>query len=105
MAKEWSEKNTISPEKITAVTSKIFWWKCSKCSYEWKSSVKNRYNGNGCPKCSGRVPSDKNRLSFLYPEIVKEWHPIKNKNLTPDDVSFGSEKRFGGCAQNVDTNG
>jgi len=28
-----------------------------------------------------------------YPELVKEWHPTKNGNLTPEQVTFGSDKK------------
>jgi hypothetical protein len=29
-----------------------------------------------------------------YPELVAQWHPTKNGNLTPDMVSAGSEKKI-----------
>ena len=28
-----------------------------------------------------------------YPELVKEWHPTKNGDLTPKDVTYGSDKK------------
>ena len=31
-------------------------------------------------------------LSF-YPQLVKEWHPTKNGELTPDDITHGSGKK------------
>jgi Probable Zinc-ribbon domain len=34
--------------------------------------------------------TDKNRLSRTHPHVADEWHPTKNGNLTPNDVSFGS---------------
>ncbi len=33
-------------------------------------------------------------LSVSHPEIAKGWHPIKNDNLTPEDVSASSRKKF-----------
>ena len=96
MSKEWNyEKNfPIKPSDIVAKTSKKYWWKCSFCGYdEWIVSPNSRVSGKGCPSCSGRVVSDKNRLSILYPEIAAEWHPTKNGDLTPDDVSYGSAKK------------
>ena len=53
----------------------------------------NFYSGQGCPICSGKIVSDKNRLSTLYPEISLEWHPYKNRSLLPQDVSYGSTKK------------
>lgn len=31
-------------------------------------------------------------LQFRYPEIARQWHPIKNGEMTPRDVTYGSEK-------------
>jgi len=28
-----------------------------------------------------------------YPHLVKEWHPTKNGDLTPDKVTSGSHKK------------
>ena len=35
----------------------------------------------------------KNSLSYCYPDIAKEWHPTKNGSLTPDKISYGSNKK------------
>ena len=32
-------------------------------------------------------------LSEKYPKLVKEWHPTKNGDLTPSDVTHGSNKK------------
>ena len=37
--------------------------------------------------------SDKNRLSIKFPDLVKEWHTIKNGELTPNKVSYESHKK------------
>ena len=34
-----------------------------------------------------------NSLAVTHPELAKEWHPTKNGNLTPYDVSAGMNKR------------
>ena len=28
-----------------------------------------------------------------YPDLVKEWHPTKNGELTPDDFTHGTHKK------------
>ena len=28
-----------------------------------------------------------------YPHLVKEWHPTKNGELTPNDITHGSDKK------------
>ena len=35
--------------------------------------------------------TDKNRLSLIYPDIAKQWHPTKNGDLKPEDFTRGSE--------------
>ena len=33
-------------------------------------------------------------LAVLYPEIAEQWHPTKNGDLTPNDVTPGSHKKI-----------
>ena len=40
-----------------------------------------------------RALTDKNRLSSLFPKVAEQWHPTKNGDLTPNDISYGSEKK------------
>lgn len=35
-----------------------------------------------------------NSLENLYPELAKEWHPTKNKNITPNLVSAGTDNEY-----------
>lgn len=35
----------------------------------------------------------KQNITTSHPQIAKEWHPTKNGNLSPNDVSYGSQKR------------
>lgn len=105
IAKEWHPDNQNFPDKVTWCSSKLFFWICSKCGYgknkEWERSVSVRVGkSGGCPACSfpPKVVTDRNRLSILYPEISLEWHPTKNGDLTPDDVSYGFDKKvFWNC--------
>ena len=34
-----------------------------------------------------------NSLAMLYPDIAVEWHPTKNGNLTPENVTYSSDKK------------
>src|SRR3972149_2030229 len=47
--------------------------------------------GQGCPYCSGRRVSDKNRLSIIRPDLADEWDYELNEDF-PKDVSFGLSK-------------
>jgi hypothetical protein len=98
VAAEWhpTKNGDLTPNDIACKSGKKFWWLCSKddCKYEWDATVCHRTRGNGCPGCSGQVVTDKNRLLIIYPEVAAEWHPTKNGDLTPNDVSFGSNKKI-----------
>ena len=55
LCREWDyAKNETTPDKVTPNSSKLVWWKCSKCQTEWQATIKNRNKGTGCPYCSGR---------------------------------------------------
>lgn len=75
-------------------SGKYIWWKCPKGDdHEWQTSARNRRKGDGCPICSNRMVVKSNSLATLNPEIALEWHPSKNENLTPKDVTLGSNKK------------
>lgn len=38
-------------------------------------------------------PAIEKSLYKTHPNLIKEWHPTKNGDLTPKDVSFGSENK------------
>jgi len=73
-------------------SDKIVWWQCKK-GHEWQAAIKNRGLGRGCPYCAGKSVCVDNSLQTLYPELAKQWHPTKNRKLTPDDVTTGSRKK------------
>jgi very-short-patch-repair endonuclease len=95
IAKEWHpEKNgDLTPNDFTYASSQKIWWLCSEGhSYESMISNKTAHN-SGCPYCSGNKVSENNNVQILFPEISKEWHPTKNKELTPKDFTYGSHKK------------
>jgi len=96
LSKQWhSTKNgDLNPLKVQPGSGKKVWWKCEKGDdHEWKTSICDRSNGNGCPVCSGRVAVLSNCLETLNPELAKEWHPTKNGDLTALNVKPGSGKK------------
>lgn len=95
LAEEWNyEKNGINkPEQFMGGSHKKAWWICKK-GHEWEAEIKSRSQGVGCPYCNGkRVSINENDFASKYPVWAKEWHPTKNKNLKPTDVSYGSGKK------------
>ncbi len=91
LAKEWhpTKNDDLTAEDVSYGSGEIVWWKCER-GHEWETTIHNRSSGSGCPYCSGQFLSDDNRLSIRHPHLIEEWHPTKNGDLTPHDVSFGS---------------
>ncbi|MCF8129410.1 MAG: hypothetical protein K9N10_12920 [Deltaproteobacteria bacterium] len=94
LVSEWHpvKNGELTPEKILPKSDKEIWWLC-KNGHEWKTQLKKRARGDGCPFCSGHKPSEINNLSCLFPEIAKEWHPTKNGKLSPLHVTPKSDKK------------
>ena len=97
VAKQWHPtlNGDLTPNDVTKGSAKKVWWKCSKNKdHEWETKIRSRtYNNTNCPYCSGHRISNYNRLSEKFPISLKLWHPTKNGDLTPYDVSYGSQKK------------
>ena len=94
LANEWNyEKNgDLTPERFTANSGKIVWWRCKK-GHEWKSSIIHRNQGTSCPYCSGKmVLKGYNDLQTTSPYIANEWNYEKNGEVTPDHFTAYSNK-------------
>ena len=92
---EWhpAKNGSLTPEMVTKGSNKKVWWKC-KQGHEWQAAISSRSRGHGCPFCSGyKVLKGFNDLATVNPILASEWHPTLNGNLTPDDVTCGSEKK------------
>ena len=87
LSEEWHKsKNSLTSHEVSYSSNKKFWWICKK-GHEWQAVVGNRYRGTGCPICSGRRLSQENNLAVKCPHLLKEWHPTKNADLSPFDVT------------------
>ena len=97
VSKEWDkEKNGDRvPSDFKPASNQYAWWLCSTCGYSWSAKISNRTSlGRGCPLCSNTVVViGKNDLATSHPYLAKEWHPTKNKQLTPEEVTYGSGKK------------
>lgn len=88
---EWSDRNRITPDKISYGSNKLVWWN-GKCGHEWQASPKSRSSGENCPICAGKkIVQGINDLQTLKPELAAEWSP-KN-SLKPSEVTTGSNKK------------
>lgn len=77
---------------LTPRTIRRGWWRCEK-GHHWQSVLYRRTEGAQCPYCAGRAawPGD-NDLATYSLELTKEWHPVENLPLTPNQVLPGSHK-------------
>lgn len=102
IAKEWDDANADKPSDYSAGSNKIVWWKCEKCGYKWKTSIVNRTHGHGCGKCAGEHAIKIRTENLLQQEgrsfrsraskLLKYWDYDKNEPITPDSISYGSNK-------------
>jgi hypothetical protein len=74
--------------------SKNLKWKCLKdnCGEIFEASWNNIQSGKGCSFCSGHQVCLSNCLATKNPELISEWHSVKNGELTPYDVTCGCNK-------------
>ena len=95
--KQWDwEKNTdISPRELLPSAHDKVWWRCELGhSYQMQVYARTREKGSGCPYCAGRrVLAGFNDLATLKPELAEQWYAPLNKELTPSDVTLGSNKK------------
>ena len=101
LSKEWhpTKNGNLTPKDITSFKNKKVWWRCAK-GHEWQALVSSRSVGAGCPFCAGLFASEENNLQILNPILSKQWHPVKNGNLTPKDVlPYSCKKVWWRCAK------
>ena len=96
LVKEWhTQKNgELMPDQFSAKSMKKVWWKGS-CGHEWQTTIRYRCQSNApCPYCSNRrLLVGFNDLMTQYPQLVSEWHPTKNENLTPETTLSSTTKK------------
>jgi hypothetical protein len=93
LCKQWhpTKNGDLKPENFTHGSHKKVWWKCPVADdHEWIDSISHLTQGRKCPFCYGNRATLKNCLSATHPEIVKQWHPTKNRELKPENFTYGS---------------
>jgi superfamily II DNA or RNA helicase len=92
---EWhpTKNGELKPSQVSAGSGMKAWWQCPVHSvHVYDMIVGDRTRGQKCPYCSGKRVCVENSLSTRYPEIARQWHPTMNGDLTPDQVTVGSNE-------------
>jgi len=97
--KLWCKLNNKPLELLSEIykgNKKKLLWKCLKddCKETFDAIFVNMVSTGecGCPYCAGVRVGLSNCLAIKRPELILEWHPTKNGDLTPYDVTCGSHK-------------
>lgn len=96
LLKEWhpTKNGDLKLSDFSSGSGKKVWWRCDVADdHEWKAFVNKRTNGESCPCCLGRKTVSSNCLATTHPVLSKQWHPTKNGELTPYNVTAGSRKK------------
>ena len=100
---DWDLNNELGfdPHTISYGSAKKVWWKC-KDGHKWEASPNHRSRGRGCPECAQiqrvitkrkNIVAHRGSLADNNPILAGQWHPTKNGNLFPGDVSVNSAMR------------
>ena len=112
LAAQWhpTKNGDLRPEGVLAGCAKRVWWYLSydvpmnypiqhlrgkHFDFEWKTSISSRYRYNlGCPFLNGKALwTGFNDLATVNPKLTKQWHPTRNGDLTPEDVTGWSSRK------------
>jgi hypothetical protein len=104
IAAQWhpTKNGSLQPSDVVAGSHRKVHWACREGrwpdgtvadDHEWKAPVKDRTRERGCPCCAGKKVVPSNCLATTHPAIAAQWHPTKNKKLTPENVTAGSGQK------------
>ena len=95
LTRQWDvpENKDFDPLRTGFASHKKIWWTCEK-GHRWQAMISDRVKKDAaCPYCANRRAwKGFNDLASTSPELAAEWHPTKNGGLTPEMVTYGSEK-------------
>ena len=88
----------ISIKQFNLDSNAIVWWKCPEDDdHEWQDSIKKtgkRKKPFWCPMCAKVKVVISNCLATTNPELIDRWHPTKNGEITPFDITNGTKESF-----------
>jgi len=100
LCEEWDySKNKLKPTEIIYCSKKYVWWKCRICKNSWRTSLRTRMLGHGCPFCN----SSKGEQEILL--VLKKYNIsyIREKSFENLVSKLGNPLRFDFYLQNFNT--
>jgi len=79
--------------EMTKGIDKRIWWYCDFCDESYLTKVKSKVIQVNYKHCSIKNINHSNSIYFTDYELALEWHPTKNGDLTPHDVTCSSGKK------------
>ncbi len=98
LAEQWHpvKNGTITPYDVLPKSNKSYWWRCNK-DHEWNNSPQKKIRDGkvrGCPYCANKkVWPGYNDAATTHPHVIPLWHPTKNIDILPTQISAGSNKK------------
>jgi hypothetical protein len=97
VAAEWhpTKNGDLTPQNVMRGSHKKAWWLGARCGHQWDATIKNRTARKAnCPICDGkRVLVGFNDLLTTCPVVGRQWHPMKNGDSLPTQVTAGADKK------------
>ena len=97
-----SKNEGLKASDVSVGSEKKVWWYMpyddpntgKHFDFEWFTSIDSQVRSNNCPYITGHaVWKGFNDLQTVNPKLALEWHPTKNGNLLPSEVTASSGKK------------
>lgn len=87
-----------TPHQFSRQSGNKVWWRCEK-GHEWYNTIGSMWYNPHCPLCyPGPGTSATYNLAVKAPELALQWHPVKNGELLPTQVTpHGSKEVWWKC--------
>jgi DNA-directed RNA polymerase subunit RPC12/RpoP len=99
VAKTWhkTQNGALTPSQVVLGTNRLVWWQCPSVeSHAWRTSVRNRVKGKGCPQC---LPAGYQTSKPGY------FYAIKNIQLGAKKIGITNSPSTEGRLKNFSTLG
>lgn len=94
ISKYWDfDKNTVKPNKVKFNSGRLVKLKCDKCNHRWEMTVKELYDGKGCPVCEDNY-LERGINDFKSCNNVPTVHISNKEGINEEDILKSSNKKL-----------